>query len=385
MDRRLDILLYAHDGRGLGHVSRSAAVGMALRRLYPHLRLLLVTGSARAGELIGPAPLDWLKLPAYASRVEKGRIRSVDGPSGFRDQELASLRSRFLAEIVDLYRPRLILCDHSPLGKHRELVQAQDSSADGRWFLGVRGVVGEVPQVFSGQAVERFKQYFGEILWYGDPQVLGPEVPQGLASHFRARVRSCGYVARLAELAHWLPRTGHPPLAGTVSLPWLARGGGHLVQECLEALAELGPGAGTWHLYLGKTPSDLDSRNLPGHVQLRIIGPDYARSLAASRCALIFGGTNSLTDVLGLGLPSLVLRRAMQDREQEEHLRLLAKASGRLLTVLPEEEARAQTLYRILADRLETPREKPRLDLDGAARAARCLASALEQDPSSSS
>jgi predicted glycosyltransferase len=55
---RLDVLIYAHDGRGLGHASRSIGVGMALRRLYPDLKVLFVSGCSLSQELIGAAPLD---------------------------------------------------------------------------------------------------------------------------------------------------------------------------------------------------------------------------------------------------------------------------------------------------------------------------------------
>ena len=50
---RLDVLIYAHDGRGLGHASRSIGVGMALRRLYPELKVLFVSGCSLSQELIG--------------------------------------------------------------------------------------------------------------------------------------------------------------------------------------------------------------------------------------------------------------------------------------------------------------------------------------------
>ena len=64
-NQRLDVLIYAHDGRGLGHAGRSIGIGMALRRLAPQLKVLFVSGCSLAQELIGRAPLDWLKLPSY--------------------------------------------------------------------------------------------------------------------------------------------------------------------------------------------------------------------------------------------------------------------------------------------------------------------------------
>ncbi|MFW2368793.1 MAG: hypothetical protein ACN4GW_20440, partial [Desulforhopalus sp.] len=114
---RLDVLIYGHDGRGLGHVSRSIAIGMAMRRLYPERKVLFVSGSSFSQELIGAAPLDWLKLPSYATRVVGGRVRGVTGPSMFEDHRLGELRGQELAHLIELYRPKLVLVDHTPQGK----------------------------------------------------------------------------------------------------------------------------------------------------------------------------------------------------------------------------------------------------------------------------
>ena len=98
----LDLLLYAHDGRGLGHVSRSVAVGLAVRRLHPGLRTLLVSGARGCAELIGPAPLDWVKLPAYATQVVDGRSRGIDGPSGLKPSIPFAWESSYIG--VDMAR-----------------------------------------------------------------------------------------------------------------------------------------------------------------------------------------------------------------------------------------------------------------------------------------
>ncbi|MGB3210935.1 MAG: hypothetical protein WBB19_09555, partial [Desulforhopalus sp.] len=121
---RLDVLIYAHDGRGLGHASRSIGVGMALRRLFPELKVLFVSGCNLSQELIGRAPLDWLKLPSYETRVVRGKSMGIPGKSMFTDQQLGQFRSKELAHLVAMYRPRLVLVDHTPQGKHKELVQA---------------------------------------------------------------------------------------------------------------------------------------------------------------------------------------------------------------------------------------------------------------------
>ena len=80
---RVDYLLYAHDGRGLGHVSRTTAVGLALKRLYPEARVLLITGSAKTHIMVGRGALDWIKLPSYQTVLTAGASEGRDGESGF--------------------------------------------------------------------------------------------------------------------------------------------------------------------------------------------------------------------------------------------------------------------------------------------------------------
>ena len=69
---RIDVLLYAHDGRGLGHVSRSIAIGLSIRRLFPELKIALITGSPYAQMLTNQLPLEIIKLPSYNVKVQNG-------------------------------------------------------------------------------------------------------------------------------------------------------------------------------------------------------------------------------------------------------------------------------------------------------------------------
>ncbi len=378
---RLDILLYAHDGRGLGHTSRSIGIGMALRRLFPDLRILLVTGCRLAGELIDRAPLDWLKLPAYETVVDRGRARGVDGRSGFRDQDLALLRARTIRDLVHLYRPRLVLVDHQPQGKHRELLPALAAGRKTTWVLGVRGVVGGVRQIRSDTAATIFRQHYRALLWYGDSRVLGTEQQLRLQDHFGCRPVECGYVSRLVELASWRgPATGPAArLAGTVSVPWSGENTAAFLATLATALERLGPAHGHWRIFTD--PSDPQVRPLArlAHCTVEPPGPRYMDALRGSRMAIIYGGYNSLVDVLATGLPAVVVLRPMRDDEQRLHLELLRARTGGGLATIGEESATPDGLAALLADRLQQPPAGGNgINLGGAEHAARELAALLE-------
>lgn len=379
---RLDLLVYCHDGRGLGHVSRSVGIGLAMRRLFPQRRVLLVSGSRFTGELIGAGGLDWIKLPAYETEVIDGRSRGVAGKSKFSDQELGLLRAADLAHLVGLYRPRLVLVDHSPQGKHRELVPALSAApTDTKWILGVRGVVGDVKQVGTALAADLFRKYFSSLFWYGDSQILGKEIKDRLGRFYDTSVEECGYVQRLSELPQPSIIHQEPRLAGTVAVPWRGESTEHYLQCLATALERLGPETGLWKIFLdisamGESLCQLVNRisSIPW-CEIEVPGLAYLDSLRRSRMAIVYGGYNSLTDLLYFKIPALVVMREMKDLEQQIHLAVLQKATGEQFSTVSESDVSEEVLVRLLHKKLHQNQGgfEPIVKTDGAAHAATCL------------
>lgn len=385
----LDILLYAHDGRGLGHASRTIGIAMALRRLYPQLRILVVTGCDQCHELIDRSPLDWLKLPSYQTQVVNGKSRGIDGKSNFSDHELGELRGKALKQVIELYRPRLVLADHSPQGKHKELIPAIVAAQGTKWTLGIRGVTGSVKQVQSSLAATLYKDHYSGLLWYGDSEVLGRQHKEQLAMLFESTVIETGYVSRLLELQHLQATspTGtslkHSSIAGTISLPWFGESGSRTARCVAQALNRLENVTDCWHVYLGEHDQRCGSAahhqpfaNLD-HCRVRPFGQQYTESLLQSKVALIYGGYNSLVDVLAAGIPSVVLLRKMKDNEQHLHLQHLASTTDQLVT-LDEDKVTTEKLVSMLKGLLKKDR-RPNLpiNLDGAANTAHHLVNLL--------
>jgi predicted glycosyltransferase len=390
---RLDLLIYAHDGRGLGHASRSIAVGIAHRRLYPQMRVLFVSGCRQSRDLIAGAPLDWIKLPAYETEVIQGKSRGIRGRSNYSDGELGNLRAQTLAHLINLYRPRLVLSDHTPQGKHKELRLALEVSReiDTQWVLGVRGVIGSVPQVQSDLARTLFRDHYRAILWYGDSKVLGVSHMEQLSAHFGVDPIETGYVSRLGELLQLpqgtLDTHADKALAGTVSIPWVGEKTLAVLNNLAGAIAAIGEAYGNWHLYLGSNGDPkiaLKIRQLFAslpHCSLRLPGAGYPKSLLSSRMALIYGGYNSLVDVLYGKIPAVVVLRAMQDEEQKVHIDKLSRAITDALSILHEEAVDTKVLEKALRARLEQGKlENHGINLVGASNASRFLATLMDPD-----
>jgi predicted glycosyltransferase len=358
---------------------------MALRRLYPDLKILFISGSTFTLELLGRAPLDWLKLPSYKTEVVNGISRGVPGNSMLQDQELGELRRQDLAHFVGLYRPRLVLVDHTPQGKHRELLQALETTGDDcQWVLGVRGVVGSVKQAAIEVTQGVFKKYYSDLLWYGDRAVLGDKHCQMLARQYCLEPYECGYVSRLKEYRAW--NDGKSPKhkwAGVVSVPWHGEESLSFLRCLAGALADIPCAHGRWCLFIdpgmGEMKTVVEELFLEfEHCQLETPGNRYGDALMNARSAVIYGGYNSLVDILFAGIPTLVILREMQDKEQQIHVeRLEAELPGRLTSV-SETEVGVEGLKEILLQNILVGTErKVGVKIDGASRAAHYLHSKL--------
>ncbi len=384
----LDILLYCHDGRGMGHASRTIAIGMALRRLYPELKVLFVSGFPYTREFHMEAPLDWIKLTSYETEVKNGKSQGVDGKSNYNDIDLGIIRSHTLQHYIELFSPKLVLADHSPLGKHKELLPALSSSSKKKtkWVLGVRGVIGNVKQVRSSLAAGTFQKYYDDLLWYGDSGVLGNGHCQQLLEIYQKKPYETGYVSRMAELAYWQNQDKSDiSLAGTIAIPWLNKSTSNILHALAKVLPQMSTNCGHWNIFIGDHSNNEETISCIGNLKLQQgvsvvkFGPDYHHSLARSRTALVYGGYNSLTDVLYSNTNSIIIERKMQDQEQQIHLERLCHHTGGQLTAIAEESVTPELLQELLT--LQFNRKKvasqPSINLNGAEQTAQKLVSLL--------
>jgi predicted glycosyltransferase len=386
---RLDLLIYAHDGRGLGHASRSIAIGMAMRCLYPDFRILFVSGSKQTAFLLGNTSLDWIKLPSYETIVIDGKSKGIKGNSNFSDQDLGRFRREAMRQIINLYRPRCVLVDHSPQGKHKELLSALEDSRnnDIRWILGLRGIVGGVSQLFSGLAKSVFSRYYHTLFWYGDSTILQDSHKNALEMHFDTVPIETGYISRLSELVHWEPdlKSSSNRLAGTISIPWIGEHTMRFLSILARAVKYMGAKYGDWRIFIGFDGQLSNKKKIlswfKGLHWCRIepAGNRYPYALFNSRIAVIYGGYNSLMDTLYAQKPAVVIQRGMNDIEQEKHIALLNHYGNAGLAVLNEKKAEMEDLVTALEIRLgSTGTNRNRINLDGARASTRYLAEIIK-------
>jgi len=380
---RLDILLYAHDGRGLGHASRSIAIGMAIRRLYPQLRVLFVSGAAISQSLIGNSGLDWIKLPSYASRITDGVSSGTDGPANFYKSVLGQHRKTLLAHIITSFRPKCVLVDHSPLGKRKELLDALEVSKqyDTKWILGMRAVIGTQKDFWSDELRDTFLTYYHSILWYGDSTATGPEPVNRIISHFGRKPIETGYVSRLYE-TKLLSGSSEKSYAGTISIPWLSSKSRSFLNNLHSALQKRNKDE-IWRIFIHSneihTTQTLFS-DLPNCI-IEPVGERYSDAILNSTIAIIYGGYNSLMDTFAADIPAIVIMRELKDREQELHLEQLLQHAPDKMTVIAESSAEIDAINLAITHQLKVKSCKSTIDIRGSANSADYLSKHIRQDP----
>jgi predicted glycosyltransferase len=356
---RLDVLIYSHDGRGFGHVSRGVTIGMALRRLFPKLKVLFVSGFKQTATLVGSCPLEWMKLPSYETQIIAGKSKGRLGDTNIKNCYLGPARANIIESIITNFKPHCVLVDHDPPGKRDELLPSLriTKETDTIWILGIRAVVGEVAAIWSEMSKNAFKEHYHSLLWYGDEKVLGNEIPNAIGQYFSTNPIVTGYVSRFLELKHWAPYNSGK-YAGTIAVPWLSETSLTFLENLYKALSELGERYGRWKIFsdLKKIEAEANTIKLQfddtPYCSIENVSDRYLAALANSRVALIYGGYNSLTDIMAAKVPSVVIVRGMNDREQEEHVRKISQLKPNLIYVLKESEASWKTLVEGLEQQL---------------------------------
>ena len=348
---RLDVLIYSHDGRGLGHVSRGIAIGMALRRLFPDLKVLFVSGFKQTATLVGPCPLDWMKLPSYETQIIAGISKGRLGNTNIKNCYLGPARAKLIESIINSFNPRCVLVDHDPAGKRDELLPSLKLTGDTDtiWILGIRAVVGDVEDFWSELSKNAFQKHYHSLFWYGDKKIMGDQNHNTLAQYFSTDPIVTGYVSRFLEMQHWAPYNSEK-VAGTISVPWLGENSLALLQNLSEAIYDLGERYGRWKIFTDLKKIEIEGSNIKSqfdaipYCTVENVSDQYMSALANSQVAVTYGGYNSLTDILAARIPSVVIVRGMSDREQEEHVRKISRVKPNLIYALKEDAVNRKTL-----------------------------------------
>src|SRR5919106_774943 len=379
------VLLYSHDGLGLGHVRRNLAIAGAITEVAPLASVLLATSAEEAEKLGIPPGVDVLKLPGLR---KLGNERYAPRRLRVSSSNFAAVRAKLLAAAVESFRPSVLLADKHPLGPGGELRLALEvaRTTGARTVLGLRDILDDAVAVArewgAAGIFEQIAHYFDRVLVYGQADVFDPVRKYRFPNPVANMTHFCGYVFRSGKrtslMDDGLEGLDRAPRIRPVVLATAGGGedGFELLGTFIEAVA-----ARPWDAIAVSGPQcdPVRAERLRGlaseaGVPFHRFVPGLSAAFGSLDALVCMGGYNTLIEAAASGVPTVCVPRVRPRREQLLRAREFARFG--LLKLLQPDQLDAAHLGDAIEWALEARRGRgvgwpgASLNFDGAARAA---------------
>ncbi len=388
------MLLYSHDGLGLGHlrITRALAFGIARRR--PDAALLTLTGSPQAHKFALPANCDFVKLPSTEKRDIYYYGSRIDEDDPHAPAEIFTVREAIIAAAVESFAPHLILVDHEPGGLAGELretfVRTHTRTPRPTFVVGLRDITWgpkETRAKWDAEGVyELLDHAYDHILVYGQREVFDPIDAYGLSPVAAAKTTFTGYVMQperaqaSAEIREQLVAQSLPLVVVTVGG---GLDGGDVLRAYVEAVSTGALSGVASYVVAGPQLPARELAQLRGRAKqlpdltLVSFSDDMVSLVAAADAVVTMGGYNAVCEAVAAGKRPIVIPRAVGSNEQRVRAERFA-ALG-LVTHLRPSDLTPERLAMAVRAELERCVSPPDLlEFDGVNRASEALASALD-------
>ncbi|MFF2385653.1 glycosyltransferase family protein [Streptomyces sp. NPDC058108] len=328
------IALYWHNGRSLGHTSRTAKVARYLLRSANPPSIAGITGAYRGLDLL-PPEVDLVKIPSFAN---------FDDPDGWNlrprlAMDTATLhraRADLITSFLSHYRPDVLMSDHIPRGTDDELVPSLQARYPKHAVLSLRGVL-----LDKEKTTRKYFGTNGRGPWVLDhycqfnvhthPEVFDLADYYKIPGEAARRLHYTGYLAEPCTIPRDQARaqTGIGDERLIVAAMGGGQGAGDLWRALSAALQRRRHAFDRALLVTGPYLEPADLRALralwqdDAGVDIRAYEPDLLPWMRA--CDLFIGaaGSNMLGEVLATRANALVIPRQIRESEQLVHARRL--------------------------------------------------------------
>lgn len=362
LDRKR-ILFYSHDTFGLGHIQRVLSIGRAISR-DREVTVLIVSGSSSLHRLDIDPHIDTIKLPTVL-KIGEDRYRSRFLPLSLA--AVIRLREKLLLETARSFQPDAFVVDNVPLGLKGEafstLKELRSTRPGCRIILTLRDILDDpvkIRRCWTRDGIyTALGMYYDAVLVFGRREIFDVIREYRIPEETAGRFRFCGYIDKGApsspvrSVRERLGLNGHKLVLVTVG------GGGDgapLVEASLDALAALRKEPVRGMVVLGP--------DFPVHRE-RLIRLRHARQpnisitrfqtrlrdvMQAADLVISMSGYNTVSEILSLGKPAILVPRIHPRREQLIRARRLAARGG--FTVIHPNRLEPDTLSRAIERRL---------------------------------
>jgi predicted glycosyltransferase len=393
--RHPSIVLYSHDGFGLGHLRRTTFLARCIREREPPANILIVCSSPAPPHVTGLDGFEHVKLPSVTDAWQR-YFHCPDTLAASRLDQVIALRSDLLLTVVQQVRPDLLLIDHQPLGLRGEALPALHSmhqqAPRGISVLGLRDIMDDpatVKRRWSEQDVYgALDQLYDAILVYGDERIFDCRLEYSMPEHVARKVQFVGYVVR-----HRLRRSRDSVRRelGVKSgdrLVVVSTGGGadghHLTNTFLSSVTRLPPHVHSL-VVTGPLMNEADRKLLRtaegSPVTVAEFRDDLASDIGAADLSISMGGDNTIMETLNAGVPALVIPRANPGGAKEQLIRAQRLAAHGLIDMMLPTELTEDRLVARISTMQSPPHEPKPIDLDGGRQTADFICSLLKRTP----
>src|SRR5947208_896331 len=195
-------LMYAQDGKGMGHITRTTTIAKHLLAAHPNSVAYITTESPVIGEFTLPERCDYLKLPRRMSPTTM--VETEAEHEAAIDHFRIHVRSRILREAALSLVPDLVLVDHEPLGRKGEfregLYALKEKSPSTKFVFGLRDIMDGVTRIRAQWrdlgVYDALENVYDGIAVYGSRDMYDVAEAYAIPPSVRRKLHYCGYVVR---------------------------------------------------------------------------------------------------------------------------------------------------------------------------------------------
>jgi predicted glycosyltransferase len=348
MDSPARLLIFSHDSFGLGHLRRCRAIAHHLVEQFPHLSVLILSGSPIIGSFDFKSRVDFVRVPGVI-KLRDGEYTSLQLHIDI--EQTLGIRSSIIRHTADIFDPHLFLVDKEPLGLRGEVLETLHllKERGTRLVLGLRDVMDEPRSLLDEwrrkNVYPALHDLYDEIWVYGLPQIFDPLTELANMRPLARKVAFTGYLRRSAPSA--------PPQSNEHELPaepyiLVTTGGGGDGEDLIDwvlsayesdpgirypALLVFGP-----FMNLERRLAFQDRAARVDKVRAITFDARFEGLLVRALGVVAMGGYNTFCEILSFGKPSLIVPRTVP--RQEQFLRAARAEQLGLVRMLPDDGRR---------------------------------------------
>lgn len=311
------VLLFMHDGLGLGHLRRMSRIAGALQG---PCAALVVTGLRDASWIV-PMECEYVYLPSWNS-VRPKFANHLGRPIWWNTsmEKKMGLRTSLLRALFEAFLPDAVLVDHLPLGYEGELLQCLESFNGLSYFV-LRGLLDSPEkEMLNSTSSARWSHLFHRIIIAADQKIVDVRSEFEIAPSLKNKIVEVGYVSpKPSNAIETRQRHGIAP-----GQKWIvcSGGGGYRAEEYLEHCASLSSEFPSVQFDVVFGPISRKSPpSSPGNTSnLRLWGqnPDLPNMHASCDVVVCSGGYNTLIEAVSGGSHVIVDPKQINGNDEQQ-------------------------------------------------------------------